>query len=94
MEWFDSRPERDVANAIDESDGVTCWVRLHIGELPILWSSAGQNYNPDFLVIESDRTHWVVDPRLRVRCGRGQGLVVGAEVARQLTAWLVDADPL
>ncbi|WP_298795643.1 DEAD/DEAH box helicase family protein [uncultured Pseudonocardia sp.] len=61
VEWFDSRPERDVANAVDEADDVACWVRLHIGELPILWNSAGRQYNPDFLVIEADRTHWVVE---------------------------------
>jgi len=61
VEWFDSRPERDVANAIDEANDVTCWVRLHVGELPILWNSAGRQYNPDFLVIETDKTHWVVE---------------------------------
>ncbi|MGB6223907.1 MAG: DEAD/DEAH box helicase family protein [Pseudonocardiaceae bacterium] len=61
IEWFDSRPERDVANALDGSEQVTCWVRLHTGELPILWTSGGREYNPDFLVIESDRTHWVVE---------------------------------
>jgi type III restriction enzyme len=61
VEWFDSRPERDVANAVDQADTVGCWVRLHIGELPILWNSAGQHYNPDFIVIEDDRTHWVVE---------------------------------
>ncbi len=61
VEWFDSRPERDVANIIDESDDIACWVRLHIGELPILWSSAGRQYNPDFLVVEADKTHWVVE---------------------------------
>lgn len=61
VEWFDSRPERDVANALDEAGDVACWVRLHIGELPILWNSEGRQYNPDFLVIEADGTHWVVE---------------------------------
>lgn len=61
IEWFDSRPERDVANALDSSDQVTCWIRLHTGEFPILWTSGGREYNPDFLVIEADRTHWVVE---------------------------------
>ncbi len=64
LEWFDSRPERTVANLLDADDHVVCWVRLHIGELPILWNSAGQQYNPDFVVIESDGTHWVVEVKM------------------------------
>ena len=64
IEWFDSRPERTVANMVDENAGVACWVRLHIGELPILWNSAGQEYNPDFIVIDDDGTHWVVEVKM------------------------------
>lgn len=64
VEWFDSKPERTVANVLDDDDGVTCWVRLHIGELPILWNSAGQEYNPDFVVIESDESRWVVEVKM------------------------------
>ena len=62
--WFDSEPERRVANMVDEDDMVTCWVRLHIGDLPILWNSAGQQYNPDLIVIETDDTHWVVEVKM------------------------------
>lgn len=64
IEWFDSRPERTVANMVDEDTGVACWVRLHVGELPILWNSAGQEYNPDFIVIDADGTHWVVEVKM------------------------------
>jgi type III restriction enzyme len=64
LEWFDSRPERTVANLLDADDHVVCWVRLHIGELPILWNSVGQQYNPDFIVTESDGTHWVVEVKM------------------------------
>jgi type III restriction enzyme len=64
VEWFDSRTERTVANTVDDNQGVTCWVRLHVGELPILWNSAGQEYNPDFIVIEADGTHWVVEVKM------------------------------
>jgi type III restriction enzyme len=64
VEWFDSAPERAVANMIDNDDSVELWVRLHINELPILWSSAGQQYNPDFIVIEKDGTHWVVEVKM------------------------------
>lgn len=58
--WFDSSPERDTANMLDDADEVKCWVRLHRGDLPILWSSAGNWYNPDFIVVE-DGTNWVVE---------------------------------
>ena len=61
VEWFDSRPERTVANMVDSDNHVVCWVRLHIKELPILWTSGGQEYNPDLIVVESDDTHWVVE---------------------------------
>ncbi|MDA8102647.1 MAG: DEAD/DEAH box helicase family protein [Nitrospiraceae bacterium] len=59
--WFDSSPERDVANILDEADEVTCWVRLHHDDLPILWSDAGQWYHPDFLVVEAPEVHWVLE---------------------------------
>lgn len=64
VEWFDSAPERAVANLLDADDNVKCWVRLHLNELPILWNSGGQQYNPDFIVIEADGTHWVVEVKM------------------------------
>jgi type III restriction enzyme len=64
LEWFDSKPERTVANTVDDDEGVDCWVRLHTGELPILWNSAGQQYNPDLIVMETDGTHWVVEVKM------------------------------
>jgi type III restriction enzyme len=64
IEWFDSRPERTVANMLDGDLQVTCWVRLHVGDLPILWNSAGQEYNPDFIVLDRARTHWVVEVKM------------------------------
>jgi type III restriction enzyme len=64
LEWFDSRTERTVANVVDGDENVKCWVRLHTGELPILWSSAGQQYNPDLIVVENDGTHWVVEVKM------------------------------
>jgi type III restriction enzyme len=62
--WFDSRPERDVANIVDATSEVASWVRLHIGDLPILWSDAGNSYNPDLIVVENDGTHWVVEVKM------------------------------
>ena len=64
VEWFDSAPERTVANMLDGDLGVSCWVRLHINELPILWNSGGRQYNPDFIVIEEDGTHWIVEVKM------------------------------
>jgi len=64
VEWFDSAPERAVANMVDADEGVALWVRLHIKELPILWNSGGQEYNPDLIVIEKDGTHWVVEAKM------------------------------
>jgi type III restriction enzyme len=49
---------------VDADDSVVCWVRLHLRELPILWSSAGQEYNPDLIVVETDETHWVVEVKM------------------------------
>ena len=62
--WFDSEPERRVANAVDDDEGVQCWVRLHINDLPILWNSGGQEYNPDLIVIDRDGIHWVVEVKM------------------------------
>ena len=64
VEWFDSRTERTVANMVDEDTTVSAWVRLQIGDLPMLWNSAGQMYNPDFIVIGTDGTHWVVEVKM------------------------------
>lgn len=62
--WFDSEPERRVANMVDDDPSVSSWVRLHINDLPILWNSAGQQYNPDLIVIDGDGTHWIVEVKM------------------------------
>ncbi|MGH2466215.1 MAG: hypothetical protein ACRDGL_00550, partial [Candidatus Limnocylindrales bacterium] len=59
--WFDSRTERSVANLVDEDEGIALWVRLHTGDMPILWSSDGRHYNPDFIVVDTAGVHWVVE---------------------------------
>jgi type III restriction enzyme len=64
LEWFDTSPERTVANMVDNDKTVECWVRLHVKELPILWNSGGQQYNPDLIVIDNDGTHWVVETKM------------------------------
>ena len=63
-EWFDSRTERTAANVLDGADEITCWVRLHTGELPILLNGFGYEYNPDFLAVEGDGRHWVIEIKM------------------------------
>ena len=61
VEWFDSSPERTLANIVDGDGQVEAWLRLHLHELPILWSAEGRQYNADFIVVEKDGRHWVVE---------------------------------
>ena len=63
QDWFDSSTERDVANILEDERAVMLWVRLQIGDLPILWSSA-REYNPDFIAVEEDDTHWVIEVKM------------------------------
>lgn len=60
-DWFDSRPERDLANILDRSDDVSFWLRLQRGDLTILWRGQDSWYNPDFLVTGIDAGHWIVE---------------------------------
>ncbi|MEO7571253.1 MAG: hypothetical protein ABIX10_02340 [Acidimicrobiales bacterium] len=61
VDWFDSSPERAVANIVDDSGDVSSWVRLQTGELPILWRSDGREYNADLIVADKDGTRWVIE---------------------------------
>ena len=90
VEWFDSRPERSAANILDEADDVACWVRLHTGELPILWNGFGQTYNPDFIVVERDGRHWVVEIKMDKEIASPD--VAGKRDAAQRWANHVNAD--
>lgn len=64
LAWFDSEPERRVANMLDADDSVAWWVRLHLNDLPILWNSGGQHYNPDLLAIDKKSTHWLIEVKM------------------------------
>lgn len=59
QEWFDSRPERDVARLLENAKEVAQWVRLQTDDLPIKWE--GGTYNPDFLAIENDGSRWIIE---------------------------------
>jgi type III restriction enzyme len=60
-DWFDSRPERDLANIVDQADSVVMWLRLQRGDLTILWRGQSSWYSPDFLVREQDGASWIVE---------------------------------
>jgi type III restriction enzyme len=59
---FDSSPERDMANILDEDDEIIIWVRLHQGDLPILWDE-GREYHPDLLAITKKGEHCVIETK-------------------------------
>ncbi len=60
--WFDSDTERTVATILDDADEISYWVRLNQNDLPITWE--GGSYNPDFIAVEAEGTHWVVEPKM------------------------------
>ena len=88
--WFDSTPERDAANAIDDSNDVELWLRLHRNDLPILWSEFNE-YNPDFLVVEVDGPAYIVEIK-GDSSAETESVKTKAEMARR---WAneVSADP-
>ncbi len=60
QDWFDSEPERAVANLIDDADEIAYWTRLQRGDLPILWRASGE-YHPDLVAVEHDGTRWIIE---------------------------------
>lgn len=65
INWFDSDAERRLAVLLDEQQNpIKWWIRLLVGDLPIdLDDSTGGRYHPDFIAIDSDGTHWVVETK-------------------------------
>lgn len=61
QDWFDSSPERDVANILDGAKEIGHWLRLQTGDLPILWNGFGGRYNPDFIAVDTKDVHWIVE---------------------------------
>jgi len=62
--WFDSAPEYVTAKAIDDSEDVLVWARIHRNDIPITWTSSGREYNPDLVVVEQidgKRHNWLVE---------------------------------
>jgi type III restriction enzyme len=88
---FDSSTERAVANLLDDADDIQFWVRLQRGDLPILWSDGGREYNPDFIAVQDDNVRFVIE----VKADRDlpTGDVQGKREAAQRWANHVNADP-
>lgn len=62
--WFDSSTERTLAAILDDADEIEFWVKLNTGDLPILWQSDGREYNPDFVAVERDAVHWLIESKM------------------------------
>lgn len=63
QDWFDSSPEREVANVLEDEDEIAMWARLQVGDLPILWSE-GREYNPDFVAVDRSEVSWLVEVKM------------------------------
>jgi type III restriction enzyme len=63
QDWFDSSTERTVANLLDEAREVKYFVRLQRDDLPILFAG-GRSYNPDFIVVQDDNSHDVLEVKM------------------------------
>ena len=85
-----SSTERKVANIIDVEDAIKFWVRLQNGDLPILCTGA-KEYNPDFVVVENDGVHWIVEVKMNAQMKSEE--VAGKREAAQRWANYVNAGP-
>ena len=64
QDWFDSSTERSLTVILDDADAIAFWARLNTGDVPILWQSDGREYNPDFVAVETDGVHWLVESKM------------------------------
>jgi type III restriction enzyme len=62
--WFDSGTELEAANIMDAAPEVAFWVRLERNDCPILWTGMKTLYNPDFIVVETAGTHYMVEIKM------------------------------
>ena len=89
--WFDSSTERTLALILDDADEIAFWVRLHTGDLKILWQSDGREYNPDFVAVEHDGRHWLIETKATKDVETAD--VKGKETAARRWARYVSDDP-
>lgn len=77
---FDSRPERTLANLLDDDGSVEVWTRIQRGELTVTWE--GGRYTPDFYA-EVDGVHYL----LEVKADRDIGTEVVQAKAAAAKEW-------
>lgn len=64
QDWFDGgSTEFKLAELIEDTDEVVCWLRLQTGDLPLPWRSMHRFYNPDFIVVDEAGVHWLVEAK-------------------------------
>jgi type III restriction enzyme len=87
--WFDSEPERKLANLLDSDlgdAGVVIWCRVLRGELDIQWS--GGRYTPDFYA-EIGQVNYLLEVKADRDVERGD-VRAKKEAARRLARLLTD----
>lgn len=89
--WFDSSTERSLALILDDAEEIAAWLRLHTGDLKILWQSDGREYNPDFIAVETNGLHWLIESKATKDIESAD--VRGKETAAQRWAQHVSSDP-
>jgi type III restriction enzyme len=89
QDWFDSSPERTVANVLEDEEEIVLWVRLQTGDLGILWTEL-REYNPDLIAIDRERTHWLIEVKMDKEMSSAD--VKGKRDAAQRWANYVNAD--
>jgi type III restriction enzyme len=91
QDWFDSSTERDTANILEDAADIAYWVRLQTGDLPILWHGSGREYNPDFIGVDKDGVHWIIEVKMNKEMPSAE--VQGKREAAMRWAQHVNADP-
>jgi type III restriction enzyme len=91
QEWFDSAPERDLANLLDATGSIDFWARLQTDDLAILWTNAGQQYNPDFIAVENGDQYWLIE--VKAERDRTNDVVADKRKAAQRWTNYVNTDP-
>jgi type III restriction enzyme len=90
QDWFDSSTERDVANILDAASEIAYWIRLQRGDLPILWHGSGSEYNPDFIAVDTNDVHWIIEVKMNKEMASSE--VQGKRDAAIRWAQYVNAD--
>lgn len=72
QEWFDSNPEFQLARTLDDANEIAFWVRLVRNDLPILYTSGANHYNPDFVIVLKGGTYVLAEVKAESTVGSDQ----------------------